>query len=76
MQIGGVFTNFRMPDLHSIGLGGGSVVEASPTSVSVGPVSVGCQLTQQSQCFGGKTLTATDAAVIAGLCDVGSREKV
>ena len=35
VEIGGVRTLFRMPDLLSIGLGGGSLVTRSP--VSVGP---------------------------------------
>ncbi len=41
---GGVQTNFRMPDLFSIGLGGGSIVrpdgDASGGTVRVGPDSV------------------------------------
>jgi N-methylhydantoinase A/oxoprolinase/acetone carboxylase beta subunit len=40
-DIGGVRTNFRMPDVHSIGLGGGSIVNLP----EVGPQSVGYQLT-------------------------------
>ena len=33
-QVGGVRTNFPMPDVHSIGLGGGSHVNFNPDSVS------------------------------------------
>ena len=43
VKIGGVRTLFRMPDLLSIGLGGGSHVSLDP--VAVGPLSVGYRLT-------------------------------
>ena len=56
VEIGGVRTNFRMPDVLSIGIGGGSVVTRSRTS-SVGPVSVGYELTTRARVFGGDTLT-------------------
>ncbi len=45
IAIGGVRTNFRMPDLLSLGLGGGSLVQAQRNRVSVGPRSVGSRLT-------------------------------
>ena len=41
VDIGGVRTNFRMPDLISIGLGGGSRVRRQNGHVHVGPDSVG-----------------------------------
>jgi len=41
MQIGGVNTNFRMPDVLSIGLGGGSIVQQSHVSIKV-TISVTC----------------------------------
>jgi len=69
VEIGGVRTLFRMPDLLSIGLGGGSVVERDP--LAVGPQSVGYRLTREALVFGGDTLTATDAAVAAGLAEIG-----
>jgi N-methylhydantoinase A/oxoprolinase/acetone carboxylase beta subunit len=69
VEIGGVRTLFRMPDLLSIGLGGGSVVERDP--LAVGPQSVGYRLTREALVFGGDTLTATDAAVAAGLTEIG-----
>ncbi|WP_448576244.1 hydantoinase/oxoprolinase N-terminal domain-containing protein [Thermomicrobium sp.] len=64
VTIGGVRTNFRMPDVVSIGLGGGSLV--APDGRSVGPRSVGFRLMQEAHIFGGKTLTASDIAVAAG----------
>lgn len=70
VDIGGVRTNFRMPDVVSIGIGGGSVVDpADPTAV--GPASVGFRLLEEGLVFGGSTLTATDIAVAAGAASVG-----
>src|SRR5207302_11069127 len=66
-DIGGVRTNFRMPDVRSIGLGGGSYVDGS----SVGPQSVGYRLTEEALIFGGNVLTATDIAVAAGGLQIG-----
>jgi N-methylhydantoinase A/oxoprolinase/acetone carboxylase beta subunit len=72
--VGGVRTNFRMPDLISIGLGGGSIVSESP--VRVGPQSVGYELTTRAKVFGGDTLTATDVMVAAGCAEIGERARV
>jgi N-methylhydantoinase A/oxoprolinase/acetone carboxylase beta subunit len=69
VEIGGVRTLFRMPDLLSIGLGGGSVVERAP--LAVGPRSVGYRLTHDALVFGGVTPTATDMAVAAGIAVIG-----
>lgn len=69
VEIGGVRTLFRMPDLLSIGLGGGSIV-GSDGSV-IGPESVGYRITSDALVFGGETLTATDIGVAAGLIDLG-----
>jgi len=73
VEIGGVRTLFRMPDLLSIGLGGGSHID--PASARVGPLSVGYRLTQDALVFGGSQLTATDIAVAAGLLDIGDRSR-
>ena len=69
VDIGGVRTNFRMPDVHSFGLGGGTLVRQDP--LSIGPQSVGYRLTKESLVFGGDTLTTTDIAVAAGYADIG-----
>src|SRR5437899_7159079 len=74
VEVGGVRTLFRMPDLLSLGLGGGSLVRDDP--MSVGPVSVGYELTTRGLVFGGGELTATDVAVAAGLIDLGDRRRV
>lgn len=76
VDIGGVRTNFRMPDMLSIGLGGGSLVRHENGTTHVGPQSVGFRLTQDALVFGGATLTATDIAVAAGLADVGDPSAV
>ena len=77
VTIGGVRTNFRMPDVVSIGLGGGSIVrQRSDGSVTVGPDSVGYKITEEALCFGGSVCTATDIAVRLGMADLGEREKV
>ncbi|MFD1939897.1 MULTISPECIES: hydantoinase/oxoprolinase N-terminal domain-containing protein [Nonomuraea] len=70
VDIGGVRTNFRMPDVLSIGLGGGSRVTTGPP-LEVGPDSVGYELTSRALVFGGQVLTATDLAVAAGMADIG-----
>lgn len=76
MEIGGVRTNFRMPDLIAIGLGGGSLVRREDETYRVGPDSVGYRITEDALIFGGKTLTATDIAVAAGLADLGDKSKI
>jgi N-methylhydantoinase A/oxoprolinase/acetone carboxylase beta subunit len=75
VHVGGVRTNFRMPDLIAIGLGGGSLVKCSKGACTVGPESVGYRITQEALVFGGKILTATDIAVAAGLAELGDKSK-
>jgi len=74
VHVGGVRTLFRMPDLLSIGLGGGSRVDLAKNTI--GPSSVGYRLTEQALVFGGDTLTMTDIGVAAGLIDLGDRKRV
>ena len=77
-NIGGVRTNLRMPDVLSIGLGGGSIVRQKPDGglLSIGPDSVGFRLKEQARVFGGSTLTATDIAVAAGQARIGDPQQV
>lgn len=70
VDIGGVRTNFRMPDILSVGLGGGSLVRTHG-AITIGPDSVGYRLTELSRVFGGDVLTASDIAVAAGVADMG-----
>lgn len=74
VQVGGVRTLFRMPDLMSIGLGGGSHVSLDP--LKVGPLSVGYRLLQDALAFGGSQLTTTDVAVASGRLAIGDPAKV
>lgn len=74
VDIGGVRTNFRMPDVLAIGLGGGSIVRDD--GLRIGPDSVGYEITSRALVFGGDTLTTTDIVVAAGLEDIGDRRKV
>src|SRR5690348_15032489 len=70
VEIGGVRTNFRMPDLVTIALGGGTVVSGDPGDVRIGPRSVGYLIQQDALIFGGTTPTLTDGAVLAGRADI------
>ena len=73
VTIGGVRTNFRMPDVISIGLGGGSIVRQLENGrVTVGPDSVGYKIASEALVFGGKQMTATDIAVRLGMVTLGN----
>ncbi len=74
VEVGGVRTNFRMPDVYSVGLGGGSLVDLD--TLQVGPQSVGYRLTRDALIFGGNTLTTSDIAVAAGIVVIGDPTKV
>jgi len=76
VEIGGVRTNFRMPDILSIGLGGGSLVENVDGDVKIGPESVGYRLEKEALVFGGDKLTTTDIAVSLGRVKLGDPSKV
>lgn len=77
VDVGGVRTNFRMPDVLSIGLGGGSRVrQAEGGAITVGPDSVGFRLLEEGLVFGGQTLTATDVAVAGGRARIGDPARV
>ncbi len=88
VSLGGVRTNFRMPDVLSIALGGGSIIREgapgprgvpgkNPTKeLTIGPESIGYRLTEDALAFGGSTLTATDIAIAGGLTNAGSPELV
>jgi N-methylhydantoinase A/oxoprolinase/acetone carboxylase beta subunit len=75
VSVSGVRTNFRMPDIYSFALGGGSIV-STDGELSLGPHSVAYELPQRARVFGGDVLTATDLAVAAGLADIGDPARV
>ncbi|MFK8053893.1 MAG: hydantoinase/oxoprolinase N-terminal domain-containing protein [Woeseiaceae bacterium] len=74
IEVGGVRTNFRMPDIQAVGLGGGSLV--TDEGRQIGPRSVGHMLPQEAIVFGGTTLTATDIAVAFGAANIGNSAAV
>ncbi|WP_213989321.1 hydantoinase/oxoprolinase family protein [Sodalis sp. dw_96] len=77
VEIGGVRTNFRMPDIISIGMGGGSIVQVdADNSIRIGPESVGYRLTRCAMVFGGDSLTVTDIAVAKGLIHLGDSRRI
>lgn len=75
VEIAGIRTNFRMPDVLSIGLGGGSRVR-DDGALTIGPDSVGHRIVAEALVFGGSTLTATDLLVASGRVDIGDRRAV
>ncbi|KEQ72715.1 DUF917-domain-containing protein [Aureobasidium namibiae CBS 147.97] len=72
VTVAGVRMNYAMPHLHSIGLGGGTIVrKEADDKVVVGPDSVGHYLTRDALVFGGDIMTASDIAVAAGKVKMG-----
>lgn len=76
VELGGVQTNFRMPDIYSLGLGGGTIVKINNNDFQIGPDSVGYRLPEEAKIFGGDVLTVTDIAVAKGVLDLGDRTLV
>ena len=74
VEVGGVRTNFRMPDLLALGLGGGSLVHDQ--GARIGPESVAFELTEKALVFGGDVPTMSDMAVAAGQMELGDPSKV
>jgi N-methylhydantoinase A/oxoprolinase/acetone carboxylase beta subunit len=74
VRIEGVRTNFRMPDIQTLRIGGASVVEGDPPSI--GATAIGPALFHEALVFGGSTLTVTDLAVAAGLTTLGDPARV
>ncbi|MBB5076534.1 hydantoinase/oxoprolinase N-terminal domain-containing protein [Nonomuraea endophytica] len=70
VEIGGVLTNFRMPDILAIAMGGGTRLRPG----AIGPDSVGYRLAESALVFGGTVPTMTDAGVHAGRMPGAPRE--
>lgn len=75
VDIGGVRTNFRMPDLLGIALGGGTRISGTPADPHVGPDSVGYRITEAALAFGGTVPTLTDAALAAGTTTIATASR-
>ncbi len=73
VSLAGVITNFPMPDVYSMGLGGGSRVREDGGELRIGPDSVGYALTSEALVFGGDQVTLSDAAAAAGRLVLGDR---
>lgn len=78
VEVGGVRTAFSMPEVLSVGLGGGSRIayDENTGKVSVGPDSVGYYLTSKALVFGGDVMTSTDVVVASGAAQIGDASKV
>lgn len=74
MSLAGVRSNFSIPDVLSLALGGGTVI--SDDGDTVGPESVGHRIVTEAMVFGGNTLTFTDIAVAGGALPIGDASAV
>lgn len=72
VKVGGVETNFRMPDILSLRIGGGTRIEVRGSTMRLG-TSVGSRLTSEALVFGGSVPTLTDAAVESGRMSLDGR---
>ncbi|MCS5722544.1 hydantoinase/oxoprolinase family protein [Herbiconiux sp. CPCC 203407] len=75
-MIGGVRTNFRMPDIVTVAIGGGTIIRSVDGHLRLGPDSVGWRLREKALVFGGDTPTLTDAAVHAGRLSLGDASRL
>jgi N-methylhydantoinase A/oxoprolinase/acetone carboxylase beta subunit len=76
VEIGGIRTNFRMPDLVTIALGGGSIIDSVDGRARIRPQSVGYRLLDEALVFGGSTPTLTDSAVATGRAGLGDASRL
>jgi N-methylhydantoinase A/oxoprolinase/acetone carboxylase beta subunit len=74
MSLAGVRSNFSIPDVLSLALGGGTII--GDDGESVGPESVGHRIVREARVFGGETLTFTDVAVAGGAEPIGNASAV
>jgi N-methylhydantoinase A/oxoprolinase/acetone carboxylase beta subunit len=74
-DVAGVKVNLEIPSVESIALGGGSILHfgSDETQISIGPQSVGHDITEKALCFGGTTTTATDVVVASGSFFLGTQ---
>jgi N-methylhydantoinase A/oxoprolinase/acetone carboxylase beta subunit len=74
VDVGGVSTFFRMPDVVAVALGGGTIVDAA--TGKIGPQSVGYKISEKARVKGGDVLTLTDIAVSMRRMEFGDASKV
>lgn len=75
-EVGGISTNFRMPDIVSIAIGGGTIIREENGEIKVGPDSVGYELSTKALVFGGNVVTLSDIAIKLGYADFGDKSKL
>ncbi|MCB1954398.1 MAG: hydantoinase/oxoprolinase family protein [Rhodocyclaceae bacterium] len=68
-NVEGVRVSFPLVDIHSVGVGGGSVIRAAGGEIRVGPESVGAQPGPACFGLGGKHATITDVFLLMGVLD-------
>jgi len=69
-NIGGIKTNFRMPDVISIALGGGTIIKEYNGNLILQKKSVGYNITTKALAFGGDTFTLSDIAIANGILKI------
>lgn len=72
-NIGGIRTNFRMPDVVAVGLGGGTIIHGHENELVIGPKSVGHRVTVEAYSFGGDTYTLSDYAILNNKLEIPKR---
>jgi N-methylhydantoinase A len=68
-EVGGIETSLSMPNQHSFGLGGSSVIEVRDGAIAIGPESVGASPGPACFARGGSDATLTDALLVCGVLD-------
>ena len=76
-NIAGINLNFRMPDVLSIALGGGSYINKNNNNnnITIGPLSSGHKVFQESSAFSGEYITLTDFAIKRGYLNIKDADK-
>jgi N-methylhydantoinase A len=68
-QVEGVNVSFPLSDIHSVGVGGSSIIKVVDGRIKVGPQSVGSAPGPACFGLGGTEATITDAFLVMGLLD-------
>ncbi|PML15935.1 hydantoinase/oxoprolinase family protein [Vibrio breoganii] len=76
VELGEVRTNFRMPDILALAIGGGTIVREQNNGFKLGPDSVGHKLLSEGKSFSGDTLTLTDVALTLNHMDWHNAEQI
>lgn len=74
-NIAGINLNFRMPDVLSLALGGGSYISKENQNIKIGPTSSGYKVLEESMAFSGKHLTLTDVSIKIGKLNIYGADK-